>query len=103
MFEPDERNDVCNYRPISVATVGQRTIWFYSVLLNNVACDTNAKTQTDVIYTDFKEAFDSVNHRFYFINSNYLAFRVICNTDFNLTLIFACIAVSIQRCSFRME
>ena len=35
-----------------------------SVLLNSVACDTNAKTQTDIIYPDFKKAFDSVNYRF---------------------------------------
>ena len=35
-----------------------------SVLLNSVACDINAKAQTDVIYTDFIKAFDSVNYRF---------------------------------------
>ena len=35
-----------------------------SVLLNSVAYDINAKAQTDVIYTDFIKAFDSVNHRF---------------------------------------
>ena len=35
-----------------------------SVLLNSVACDINAKAQTDVIYADFIKAFDSVNHRF---------------------------------------
>ena len=35
-----------------------------SVSLNNVACDINAKVQTDVIYTNFIKVFDSVNHRF---------------------------------------
>ena len=35
-----------------------------SVLLKSAACDINAKIQTDIVYRDFKKAFDPVNHRF---------------------------------------
>ena len=45
-------------------TPGQSVESNLSVLLNSVACDINAKAQTDVVYTDFIKAFDSVNQRF---------------------------------------
>ena len=61
-----------------------------SVLLNSVACDINVKTQTDVIYTDFKKRSTLLIADFCFINSNYLVFQVICYTGFNLTFFVAC-------------
>ena len=45
-------------------TSGQSVESNLSVLLNSVACDISTKAQSDVIYTDFKKAFDFVNHRF---------------------------------------
>ena len=94
VFKYGERDDVHNYRPIPLLPQLEKIFekLFYdnvhmfifnqlgeeqhgftpcrsveynlSVLLNSVACDINAKAQTDVIYTDFIKAFDSVNHRF---------------------------------------
>ena len=94
VFKSGKRDDVHNYRPISLLsllekifeklvydnvhmfifnqlgeeqhgfTPGRSVESNLSVLLNSVACDIKAKAQTDVIYTDFIKAFDSVNHRF---------------------------------------
>ena len=45
-------------------TPGRSVEFNLSVLLISVACDINAKAQTDVIYTNFIKAFNSVKHRF---------------------------------------
>ena len=94
LFKSGKRDNLHNYRPISLLpllekiyeklvydnvhmfmsnqlgeeqhgfTQGRSVESNLSVLINSVACDNNAKAQTDVIYTDFIKAFGSVNHRF---------------------------------------